>query len=41
MNVHTTLKKAYTGFSTEMHENADVNDTVQIAIFIHGINRTS
>jgi hypothetical protein len=37
MNVHTTLKKAYNGFSIELHKNANVNDTVQLAIFIHGI----
>jgi hypothetical protein len=41
MNVHTILKKAYNGFSTEMHENANVNDKVQLAVFIHGINMTS
>jgi len=33
-----TLKKAYYGFSREMHENANVNDTVQLTVFIHGIN---
>jgi len=33
-----TLETAYYGFSREMHENADVNDTVQLDIIIHGIN---
>jgi hypothetical protein len=41
MNVHTALNKAHDGFSTEMHENVNVNDTVQLDTFILGINRTS